>query len=224
MRPMRKLVLVTAAIFLVLIGVTLFVTRSKLPEGIKIDVKGQPTIGYPNARVHLVIFEEPQCSHCCDFNNEIFPRLKAEFIDTNKILYTVVPVAFMPNSMPAAVALLCVYNADPLYPNPDLFFTYLDYIYHHQPVGHHVDWTTTENLIEFAKAASPAINLQQLKKCIDTEAYRVKIAKNTEYGKTIMDGALATPTLYVNGIRVEEMSYDYIHKLIKEVLEHQGVR
>lgn len=222
MKP-KVLVWVTLAVFALIIGVTYFVTRNDLPESIPIVTHGQPTIGYPKARVQVVVFEEPKCVSCVHFNEHIFPKIKEEFIDTNKIRYTVIPVSFLPNSMKAAISLLCVYYANPLYPNSDLFFTYLDYLFKHEP-NERQDWVTTDKLIEFAHGASPAINLQKLRTCIDVESYRVKIEKNTEYARNIMGGSLSTPTVYVDGIEVKELTYEEICKLIKEVLESKGIR
>lgn len=218
--PPRALLLVT---FLVLLSISLgvYYSRSKLPPSIYIDIKGQPTLGYSKARVHLVIFEEPKCSHCKEFTEEVFPELKKEFIDTYKMTYTAIPVSFLPGSMPAAIATLCVYYENPLYPNEDLFFKYLDYMYKHQ--SEKEDWTTADKLVEFAQATSPAIQTAQLKEGIEKEIYRVQIEKNTAYGQAIMGGTISTPTVYVNGIKADDISLDGMRKLIKEVLEHEGV-
>lgn len=220
--PPRRLIWVTLLILVVASMVTVYFSNSQLPAAIAINTKGQPTIGYTKARVHVVVFEEPKCSNCRDFNDQIYPRIKKDFIDTNKIDYTVIPVSFLAGSMPAAVACLCVYYSDPIYPNNNLFFAYLDHIYQHQP-NEQSDWATPTNLIDFAAAASPAIQTTTLKKCIEMDTYRVKIEQNTAYGKQIMDGRLSTPTVYVNGIKVADLSYEGISKLIKEVLIHQGV-
>jgi len=215
-KPPRLLFFATIVVFLVILGVGYVSCGSDLGDSIAINTQGQPTIGYSKARVHLVLFEEPKCINCKTFNEKVFPRIKKEFIDTNKITYTVIPVAFLPGSMPAAVALLCAYYLDPLYPNDALFFTYLDYMYAHQP-DEGIDWASREKLLEFAKEASPAIDLEKLAQCIDREQYRVKILKNTEYGRKLMGGTIATPTLYVNGIMVEKLTYSEIQKLINEV-------
>lgn len=220
--PPKKLMWLTLGIFAALIIAAVYHSETQLPDAIPLNTKGQPTIGYPKAKVHVVVFEEPKCSNCKLFNDQIFRKIKEEFVDSNKIRYTLVPVSFLPNSMPAAISTLCVYYADPLYPNNDLYFTYFDYLYANQP-EESTNWATTDRLVDFAKAASPAINLQKLRKCIDVNAYRVKIEKNTEYGKSIMGGSIATPAVYVNGIEVKEISYDTIKKLIKDVLEHEGV-
>lgn len=221
-KPPRLLIWITFVVLIVGAGIVFHLYQSELPPSITINRQGQPTIGYAKARVHVVIFEEPKCSNCKEFEKEIYPKIKKDFIDTNKITYTVIPVSFLPGSMPAAIAWLCVYYADPLYPNDEQFFTYAEYMYEHQP-DEHTDWATPEKLVEFAEKASPAINTTQLKKCIEMDTYRVKIEQNTNYGMQLMDGVISTPTVYVNGIEVKDLTYEEINKLIKEVLDHEGV-
>lgn len=219
--PPRTLVLWSLVVMIALVTSTFLIGKTDLPPAIEINTEGQPTIGYPNALVHVVVFEEPKCPECKRYNNLIYPTLKRDFIETNKVKYTVITVSFIPDSMPAAVALLCAYHKEKLYPNSELFFTFLDYMYAHQP-KESLNWATIENLQEMAQKASPAINLDKLKNCVEHEAYRVQIAKNTDYGATIMNGRLSTPSMYVDGIRVEEMSHDSISELIKKALKQKG--
>lgn len=221
-KPISKaLMIITLSAFVVLILIGLIFLRVELPDAIKINIKGQPTIGYTKAKIHVVVFEEPKCSNCRDFSNQIYPHIKENYIDKNKITFTIIPVSFLPGSMPACVALLCAYYGDPLYPNSDIFFAYLKYIYEHQPQESQ-DWATTDRLVEFAEKTSPAIDTAKLRKCIDKEAYRVKIQQNTEYGKKIMGGVISTPTVFVNGIEVKELTVDSISKLIDEVERSGG--
>ena len=119
--------------------------------------------------------------------------------------------------MPAAVALLCVYNTNPSHPDSQLFFTYLDYLYIHQP-DEHIDWVTTEKLIQFAKDASPNIPIDSLEQCIIKKTYQGKIEQNTAYGRRMMGGVIATPTLYVNGVEAKSISFEEISRLINEAL------
>lgn len=217
----RALLWLTCVI-LFAVSTTVHFSRKQLPPAIHLNTTGQPTLGYAKARVHVVVFEEPKCSHCRDFNNEIFPTLKKDYIDTHKIQYTVIPVSFLPGSMAAAIATLCVYYENPLYPNDDLFFKYVDFMYRHQPKIES-NWVTPAKLLQFAKATSPAINLDQLSAGIAKEEYRVQVERNTAYGAQIMGGEILTPTVYVNGIRVDDISLDNIRKLIIKVLEHEGV-
>lgn len=218
-RPPRLLVCLTLGCVALLSGAILFVTRPELPPAVALNIRGQPTLGKSSAPVQVVIFEEPKCSNCREFNVQVFPKLKKSFIDTDLISYSTIMVSFLPDSMAAANALLSVYMADPLYPNPDLFYTYLDYMYDHQP-NEGSNWATRQTLLDFAQEASPAINLHTLEERMDQESYRTKVEKNTHYGMQVMEGHLATPTVYVNGIRVPDLTYSSVAHLIESYLRH----
>ena len=41
--------------------------------------------GKKDAKIRLIIYESLTCSHCADFHNEVYPKLKKEFIDTGVI-------------------------------------------------------------------------------------------------------------------------------------------
>lgn len=219
----KILILATLSILIICAGYIYYRCRITLPPAVTIDTEGQPTIGYSKAAVHVVVFEELKCPHCAQYNNEIFPILKKEFIDTNKIKYTVIPVSFMPGSMPASVSLLCVYLADKDYPNNDLFFKYLDYIYRNYD-SKNSDLGALDEIMKMAQQTSPSINTDKLKKCVNMETYRVQIEKNTEYGAQILGGNISTPSIFVNGILVEQITVDSISAMIKKVLASKGVR
>jgi protein-disulfide isomerase len=218
----KRLILGTLMGLLAVVGGVILMNQDDLPEGVEIHIENQPTIGFSKAKVNVVLFEEPKCVNCKEFTTDIFPKIKEHYIDTGKVTFTVIPVSFLPNSMPAAIALLCVYNADPLYPNPDLFFKFLHYIYHNFP-GEGTDWATPDNLTKMAAQTSPAINISALNKCIEMETYRIQIRKNTEYGKQLLGGVISTPTVFVNGIEVKELTYEHIAHIINEILEREGV-
>lgn len=220
-KPPKILILWTLVFFFVVSAAAITLNHETLPPAIEIDTEGQPTVGYPKAPVHVVVFEEPKCIECKIYNNTIFPKIKSNFIDTHKIRYTVIPVSFIPNSMPAAVALLCAYYQSPDSANADLFFSYLDYLYLKQP-SEHTDWATVQKLQEMAKQASPALHLNKLKRCIERESFRQQIVANTDYGRKLMDGSLGTPAVYVDGILVDELSYDTLHDLIVLKLDQVG--
>jgi protein-disulfide isomerase len=219
----KVLVLFTIAILIVTIGAFFFFNYIHAPTVVHLETEGQPSLGYPRAPVRVVIFEEPKCPQCKQFTTLIFPELKKEFIDTNKIEYIVIPVSFLPNSMPAAIAWLCVFNQEKDYSERGLFFKYMDYMYAHQP-SESDDWVTLEILEKYAKEVSPAIHLDILKNCINKQTYRKQIEKNTDYGMKVMNGELSTPTLYVDGVMVEEISFSSLSHMIHEALRKKGVR
>ncbi|CUI17709.1 Putative disulfide bond formation protein [Candidatus Protochlamydia naegleriophila] len=205
-------------------ALTAFFTTAFLAHAapISLETDGHPTIGYPKAPVQVVAFLEPKCPDSKKYNNNVFPKIEEEFINTNKIRYTVIPVSFLPNSMTAAIALLCVDFQDANYPNHDLFFKYLNYLYLHQPPEKD-NWATIPTLQDFAAHTSRAIRLEQLKECLEKEHYRIQIEKNTAYGNRIMSGHLSTPTIYVDGIKVENtddtVDYDKLKNAIQSALQ-----
>lgn len=64
-------------------------------------LEGDMLLGDPGARVQLVEYASLTCPHCAAFHAEVFPRIKAAYIDTRRIGFTLrefptapAPVAF----------------------------------------------------------------------------------------------------------------------------------
>jgi protein-disulfide isomerase len=192
-------------------------------SGLAVDTSMHPTMGSSDAPVHVVAFLEPKCPDSKRYNNTSFTKLKTDFIDQNKVRYTVITTSFLSQSMPAAIALLCVYNQDPEKPNPDAFFKYLDYIYLNQPPEKE-NWATIETLQKMAAIAVPSLNLEDLKKCIESGRYKAQIEKNTAYGNQLMSH-LSTPTIYVDGVKIENsddtIDYENLQNAINQGLSHK---
>jgi len=203
----------------VIVGVILagsWLVSRTAQEAAFIDVTDQPTIGDPLAKVHLVVFEEPKCAHCRNYNNTIFPLIKEEFIDTHKIIYTVIPVSFLPRSMLGANALLCVYNQDPGYPNADLFIKFLDNLFKN-------DWSSIEDVFHIAEITSPAINKDRLQQCVTKAVYEDQIHENLKLGKELQKEQFSVPSLYIDGNRVSEVNFDAIKEaILKRLNETKG--
>lgn len=185
-----------------------------------LDIEGQPTIN-ANAKIQVVAFLEPKCPDSKRYQISSFPKLEANYIKPGKISYTVVTTSFLSQSMPAATALLCVYNQDSKTPNSDLFFKFLNYIYQVQPPERQ-NWATTETLLKFATEASPEIDQSKLKTCIEAKHYQTQIEKNTAYGNKLM-GHIHTPTIFVDGIQIENkeetIDYEKVKIAIEKALE-----
>ena len=106
-----------SGILLVLLSVVAFLflpqAQAKPAPAMQIDTTDQPTRGNPNAKVHIVVFEDLKCIACKNFNNTILPQIKKQYIDTGIAKYTVINLAFIPGSMPAANAARCIYTQNP---------------------------------------------------------------------------------------------------------------
>lgn len=202
-----------------LLGLTFFVAKPYLPTPapapIAFNKTGQPMLGNPNASVEVVVFDEPKCPFCKILHENIFSKLKENYIDTNKINYTIYTVSFLPNSMPAAKALMCAYHQGGK-ENPELFYDYLSYMFANQP-EESTDWATTDTLLEMAKKANSKIDQEKLRACLQTTQYDEIVKKNTAYGMEVMQ-PFATPALFINGVHIPPASYEEISKYIDDKL------
>jgi protein-disulfide isomerase len=156
----------------------------------------QPTIGNIDSNVHVIAFLEPKCPDSKKYYIETYPKLKSEFIDQNKISYTVITTSFLYKSKIFALALICLYHENEKY-----FFDFLDYIYKNQS-NEKSNWATKEKALEFARNANPNIDINKLKACIEHEDFDGQVEENTDLGNLFL-GHLSTPTLIVNGTRIE---------------------
>ncbi len=194
---------------IIVILISLYHTSdSKLPKKILIDTNNQPTIGNQQAKIHMVVFEDLKCYNCMRYNAEIYPSIEKNYIKTGKASYTVINLAFIPGSMTAANAARCVYKQD-----KKLFFTYLKNIYDNQPPETE-NWATIPNLMNFAKNI-PGLNKEKLSVCIEKSPYTYLINNNLKIAIKAMNGAAATPTLYINGYIVKPLTLNQIHQIIK---------
>lgn len=169
----------------------------------------QPMLGNSKARLHLVVFEDLKCTNCKIFHNTLFPKIKETYLDTGKASYTFINLAFIPGSMPAANAARCLYAQRKQY-----FFPFVDYVFQHQP-DEAEDWATPSTLLQFAKAAVPQANLEQLSACIVEARYNNVIMQNLKIASEAMQGQVATPALFVNGRQVNNLNFNELARLIK---------
>jgi len=215
----QKSILIGTIVLMVLLVVGNFIfTHIEPTSSYSLNTNNQPTIGNLKAATEVVVFEEPKCSACRDYHNTVFPKIKEEFIDTDQIKYSAIPVSFIQGSMPAAESLLCIYYQDEKKPNASDFFTFLNYLYLHQP-PENSDWATNENLAAMIKKADPSINLSKIEKCMESHVYFTKIKQNTAEGLRVTKGNLTTPALFVNGVRVEATSVEAVINAIKKAIK-----
>lgn len=206
---LKPVVIVTAiaAIIVSVLAVAL-TSQTKLPKPVRIATAGNPTFGNKNARVQLVAFEDLKCGNCKIYNNTLLPKIKKKYIDTGIAKYTMIVVAFIPGSIPAANAALCLYHQ-----NKNFYFPFVKYLYQHQPPEQD-NWATIPSLLKFAKTSVPQANLQKLSNCIFASEHTDTINANFKLGMKIMHGQLATPTLYVNGMIVQPLTMKRLDQLI----------
>ncbi len=204
----KPLVLLTTAIAFVASVLTIALTPSSA-KALPIDTTGQPTLGNAQAPAHIVVFEDLKCPNCRELSVAIFPQIKKKYIDTGKAKYTLILLAFIPGSIPAGNAALCLRDQNEAY-----FFPFVEYLYRHQP-SEEKDWATLPTLLKFAHSAAPNANLQKLSNCIFTNTHTATLKNNLNLAAKLMGNQVETPTVYVNGQMVRPLTMEKIETLIQ---------
>lgn len=206
--------LMIVIILLIIAGVLFLVFSSAskiaLPQPVLINTNNQPTMGNVNAKLHIVAFEDLKCSNCMRYNETILPKIDAQYVKTGQASYTIITLAFIPGSLPAANAAQCVYAQ-----NHHAFFDYVAYIYAHQPPEEQ-DWATIPNLMLFASHIA-GINTDTLANCLVASPYAALIGNNLFIASAAMGSNVATPALYVNGIKVDPLNWEHVQQIIHQL-------
>ncbi|WP_349409736.1 DsbA family protein [Pseudalkalibacillus sp. SCS-8] len=181
-------------------------------EGTQIDVsyEGQPTIGEEDAPVKLVEFFDFQCPHCASFAQQVYPMIKKDFIDTGKASMTLINKPFLgPDSKTAALIGEAVYAQ-----KPEAFFAYYDAVLANQGEMNS-GWANEESLLALVESEVDGIDLDQLKKDLDSDAIKQAVEQDVEMSAPIE----STPTILVNGKLVGLEYETSIKPAIEEALE-----
>ena len=152
------------------------------------------TLGDPNAPVKITEYASASCVHCATFNNEVFPALKAKYIDTGKVHYTFKEFLTPPVEV-AAAAFLTARCA-----GKDKYFSVLDAVFHAQN-----EMFTTGDMrgVLLRVAQSSGMTEKQFNACITDEA--ALKALNARVDKASRDEKItSTPTFMINGEKFKE--------------------
>lgn len=210
----KKLMLIIIGIIIIVaLGIMYhqkFNKTTPLPKPVSIDTRNQPTTGNPNAKIHLIAFEDLKCANCARFNNTLFPYIEKTYIDTGKAKYTMINLAFLQGSLPAANAARCIYQQ-----NKKLFFSFVKYVYTHQPPENE-NWATIPRLLDFANNIS-GINTNKLSNCLINNNYNQFFQNNMKLAAKLMKDNVATPSLYINGVLVRPLTKKRFKAVIRSM-------
>jgi protein-disulfide isomerase len=149
-------------------------------------------MGSPHAPVTMIEYGSASCPHCAHFNNDVFPAIKARYVDSGKVRYVFREFLTPPLEFAAAGFLLarCAGRAR--------YFNVLDAIFHAQaeiyatgdPHGH---------LLKIAQANG--LDEKALDACLSDQ--NTLSALNTRVDRYVSrDGVNSTPTFLINGTRL----------------------
>ena len=124
-------------------------------------------LGPKDAAVTITEYASMTCPHCAAFNEQVFPKIKSEYIDTGKVRYIFREFPLDIKAAAGSMLSRCIANGD----GPK-YFAVTDMLFRQQN-----DWVTkntTETLARIGKQAG--LSQQAVEACLKDQALLDKIA------------------------------------------------
>ncbi len=163
------------------------------------------SIGAVDAKVKIVEYASFTCPHCADFHAQNWDKLKAEYIDTGKVLFEYHEVYFDRYGLWAAMIARCGGELR--------YFGFADMLFAKQQ-----EWAASDDpaaVVENLKKLGRSVGMDDatmevcLKDGANAEALVAHYKTNFE-----ADGVEGTPTLFVNGTKHGNMGWDELKGII----------
>jgi protein-disulfide isomerase len=176
---------------------------------------GDVVLGNKDAKVELVEYAALTCHVCRDFAKQIFPRLKAAYIDTGKVkyIYRDYPLEAGPDGKASdgfGVVLASVARCK----GADKFYEIVDDVFGNQ--GDLLDAAREGKALPLVAdiAMKHGMTLAEMRTCIDFQPdLRASIKKSRNDGgdKYKITG---TPTIIIDGVKVDDHGWENLSKVI----------
>lgn len=164
------------------------------------DLDNQPYLGDPDAPIQIIEFADYKCPACKRWKDEVLTPLKENYIDGGQAVYYYIDLPFLaPDSTLAALAGETLYQQDPSY-----FWTYFNLMMEHQGKKDE-EWANREFIIGLVADEIPKADLERFTQELDEAKYLPQIEKDIRIADAHEVGG--TPTVFVNGQMVEDVSY-----------------
>lgn len=163
-----------------------------------------PAWGNKNSKVTIVSFSDFLCPFCAEFSRKVMPQIKSYYSNKVYFIFRDLPIeALHPGTTKAHEAGECANEQGLFWPMHDLIFANNASL-------------TAEKLKSLAQAAG--LDLNKFTTCLDSGKKNLEVMDDLEEG--LGAGVRATPTLFINGRKVEGLvSFNEISKMIEEELK-----
>ncbi len=168
-------------------------------------------LGDPNAPVTVVEYSDFQCPFCGRFFSQTVSRLKSEYIASGKVKFVYRHFAFLgPESKAAALAVECAKDQGKFWEMHDNVFN--------EEIADGKEHNGNLNEETFLRLAKDiGLNTGEYQSCLDDEKYAGKVSR--DYASAQVVGVRATPTIFVNGEKVEgALPFEQFKSLVEKYL------
>jgi protein-disulfide isomerase len=204
--PLIALALFALAIFLFNKKENVETTEASQPVKTKIERDGNYSKGKPDAKVTVVEFFDPECEGCAAFH-PILQKLISEYPEDVRLVARY--MLFHGNSYPAALALEGAGKQGKYW---EMYSMLLE----RQNQWSHQDSPVNTVFEKFASELG--LNIPEFNKAYDDLTFKAALAQDVTEGKEL--GVKGTPTFFVNGKILMQLSYEDLKNAIDKELAH----
>ncbi len=210
----NAIILIVAGVMLAF-GLVLVVQQLSLASSTSTTTTSAPAgatgsvAGPADAKVVVMDFSDFQCPHCKTWTDSVEPQLRAEFVDTGKVQLDYKHYLVISKESEYAA------NASECAAEQGFFWPYHDILFAQQGMQGR-DTVSPSNLKRMATEIS-GINTAQFNACVDSNKYQELVYRDVQEGNDL--GVTGTPTIFVNGQKVENgQDYNTLKAAIEAAL------
>lgn len=168
-------------------------------------------LGSKDAAVTITEYASMTCPHCARFAEDVFPKIKTDYIDTNKVRYVFREFPLDIKAAAGAMLARCIAKDD-----AGKYFPVINTLFKSQDT-----WTgsnTTESLKLIGKQTG--LSGDEVESCLKDQALLDKIAADQKYANEVLK-VNSTPTFFINGEIVKgETTFEELKKKIDPLLKN----
>ena len=164
-------------------------------------------LGNKDAKIIVIEYASMTCTHCANFHKQVYPKIKKNYIDTNKIKFIFRDFPLDKQALFASVLAKCAPK--------DKYFNFVKLILTNQEKWISNDDTFMNKLRNIGKLAG--LNENKINSCFKDEKMVDNIIRTRSIGEEKYN-INSTPSLIINEKKYSAMSYENFEKIIENLI------
>jgi protein-disulfide isomerase len=168
---------------------------------------GDIWLGNPNAKCTIIEYASMTCTHCAAFHAETWPKLKATYIDTGKVRFT---LREFPLDALATAGFMLARSA-----GKDKYYAMIDLLFDKQE-----KWAFVPKPLDALQSLTKQAGFTQktFSESLKNQQLRAGVEAVRSRAETVF-GVEATPTFFINGKKYDgEMTFEAMDKIISPIV------
>ena len=176
-------------------------------EIVKAKTDEEVFLGNKDAKIVVIEYASMTCIHCANFHKKVYPKIKENYIDTNKIKFIFRDFPLDKQALFGSVLAKCAPK--------EKYFDFVKLILETQKKWISNDETFINKLKNIGKLAG--LNETKINECFKNEQLVDNILKISSDGEKKYNIS-STPSLIINEKKYSAMSYENFEKIIESLI------